>query len=116
MGYILINKKDDVRTMMLNRDQSKETYRFVIAYLIAAYIENGNDRKFAIRANYKEFLKEENKKLIDYAIEILLPDKLLSDKNLELVELKYEDLKALKEDFCVPTELVYKKIKNKGDK
>ncbi len=115
-GYILINKKDDVRALMLNREQSKEIYRFVIAYLIAAYIENGNDRKYAIRANYKEFLKEENKKLIDYAIEILLPDKLLGDKNIESGELKYEDLKYLKEEFCVPAEVVYKKIKNKGDK
>lgn len=114
-GYILINKKNDVRAMMLNRGQSKEKCRFVIAYLIAAYIENGNDRKYAIRANYKEFLKEENKNLIDYAIEILLPDKLLSDKNIELGDLKYEDLKSLKEEFCVPNEVVYKKMKNKGD-
>lgn len=115
-GYILINKKDDVRALMLNKGQSKELYRFIIAYLIAAYIENGNDIKYAIRANHEEFFKEENRKLIDYAIEILLPDKLLGDKNIELENLKYEDLKSLKEEFCVPTEVVYKKIKNKGDR
>lgn len=115
LGSLLVWKEKNIRAITINGKQSKDYIRFVIAYLIAAYIENGNDEKFVARANSMEFIKEENECLLTFATDILLPDKLLSEKNINLENLKYEDLKSIKEEFCVPNKVLEKKIKKVGD-
>ena len=114
LGFMLIGKEDNIRSIMLTNKQSKESLRFVIAYLIAAYIEKGNDEKFAVRANFKELNKKENQDLIDYAIEILLPDKLLDSKISNLTKFKAEDFQLLKKESCVPEIVLEKKLKKIG--
>ena len=114
LGFMLIGKEDNIRSIMLTNKQSKESLRFVIAYLIAAYIEKGNDEKFAVRANFKELNKKENQDLIDYAIEILLPDKLLDSKISNLTKFKAEDFQLLKKEASVPDMVLEKKLKKIG--
>ena len=114
LGFMVIGKDDNVRSIMLNNKQNRESLRFVIAYLIAAYIQNGNDEMFAIRANFKELNKKENQDLIDYAIEILLPDKLLDSKISNLTKFKAEDFQLLKKEASVPDMVLEKKLKKIG--
>ena len=114
LGFMVIGKDDNVRSIMLNNKQNRESLRFIIAYLIAAYIQNGNDEMFAIRANFKELNKKENQDLIDYAIEILLPDKLLDSKISNLTKFKAEDFQLLKKEASVPDMVLEKKLKKIG--
>lgn len=114
LGFMVIGKEDNIRSIMLNNKQNRESLRFIIAYLIAAYIQNGNDEMFAIRANFKELNKKENQDLIDYAIEILLPDKLLDSKISNLTKFKAEDFQLLKKESCVPEIVLEKKLKKIG--
>ena len=114
LGFMVIGKDDNIRSIMLNNKQNRESLRFIIAYLIAAYIQNGNDEMFAIRANFKELNKKENQDLIDYAIEILLPDKLLDSKISNLTKFKAEDFQLLKKEASVPDMVLEKKLKKIG--
>lgn len=110
-GYLAINNAEGIKEIIIDEFQSNEYKRFVVAYCISLYmVKLKKEKSFATRIYDNDFYKEENKEVIDYAINLLMQEKIIK-KIVENEKIDSKLMYLLIDKFSVPEFVVREKLK-----